>query len=506
MTKLFKPTLVIIMVLILTQDIHSALFDNEIWSFDLGEEIVRVHAYNYSDGVIRILASAGEHDVGNRRAYLIEDQEVVWTSEEFSYLSTGQLVDFYNNGQLSILISGYTDGGYMLYCFSGDEYNIEEEFTIGNMIHGGERPGKNIGCISKVYNGESDSSRTLFIGLYDTRAWFSPGFSIGSEGNGYVVRYSLTNEEYIGDDIESGVIRNWYMTDYDFDGTKEFLALGHYEYYSEDLSGHGSDRDEWRNYISASNRDELELQQEFEDDGYRYRFFSFDTTNGNFTLYFHHERDEDNQDLIAYDFQNNEIIDEYELDLNENENITYSRMLHLDRNGFDQAILLCTYDFDQGITQFKLFGGERFSEELASDSLGEFSRFLDLVEFADFDDDNIDELIVERDNIITIYDIDFLTDVSSRPIGNIPTAYSMTSYPNPFNSSTAIKYQLPRSTHVTVRIFDTNGRVVGNLVNDQAQAGNHEITWDAIDQPTGMYFALLNAGGVTRMKKLVIIK
>ncbi len=89
----------------------------------------------------------------------------------------------------------------------------------------------------------------------------------------------------------------------------------------------------------------------------------------------------------------------------------------------------------------------------------------------------------------------------------LPTDFQLIAiYPNPFNSSAVIKYQLPHSTHVTVRIFDTNGRNVNTLVNEQTEAGNHQISWNAIDQPTGMYFAQLQADGITRMIKLLLVK
>ncbi len=79
-------------------------------------------------------------------------------------------------------------------------------------------------------------------------------------------------------------------------------------------------------------------------------------------------------------------------------------------------------------------------------------------------------------------------------------------YPNPFNSSTIIQYQLPKSMQVSLSIFDTYGREVTNLVDGQTQAGDHHVVWNAVNQPTGIYFARIHAGGITRTKKLLLVK
>ncbi len=79
-------------------------------------------------------------------------------------------------------------------------------------------------------------------------------------------------------------------------------------------------------------------------------------------------------------------------------------------------------------------------------------------------------------------------------------------FPNPFNSSTLIKYQVPQSTHVTVRIFDTNGRNIATLVNERTQAGYHEIQWNATNQPTGIYLCRVEAAGIAKSTKLALIK
>ncbi|NQV49009.1 MAG: DUF3494 domain-containing protein [Candidatus Marinimicrobia bacterium] len=79
-------------------------------------------------------------------------------------------------------------------------------------------------------------------------------------------------------------------------------------------------------------------------------------------------------------------------------------------------------------------------------------------------------------------------------------------FPNPFNPSTTIKYQLPVTSQVTLIITDMLGREVSVLVNNVQTAGNHQIVWDAQSFPSGTYIYRLEAGSHVSMKQLVLIK
>lgn len=71
----------------------------------------------------------------------------------------------------------------------------------------------------------------------------------------------------------------------------------------------------------------------------------------------------------------------------------------------------------------------------------------------------------------------------------IPTSYSVKSYPNPFNPTTTIGYDLPEDVHVSLRVVDVLGREVAFLVNETKLAGSHSATWDATNVSSGLYFA-----------------
>jgi hypothetical protein len=78
--------------------------------------------------------------------------------------------------------------------------------------------------------------------------------------------------------------------------------------------------------------------------------------------------------------------------------------------------------------------------------------------------------------------------------------------PNPFNASTAIRYQVSELCHVNLEVCDISGRKVTELVNDWRDAGSHEITFDASNLPSGVYFARLTAGNIQQTQKLLLIK
>ena len=82
----------------------------------------------------------------------------------------------------------------------------------------------------------------------------------------------------------------------------------------------------------------------------------------------------------------------------------------------------------------------------------------------------------------------------------------MQNYPNPFNPSTTIKFALPKSEFVKIRVYDMLGKEVATLVNEQLQAGYFEYTFNASNLSSGLYFYKIDAGYYTDIKKMVLIK
>jgi photosystem II stability/assembly factor-like uncharacterized protein len=89
----------------------------------------------------------------------------------------------------------------------------------------------------------------------------------------------------------------------------------------------------------------------------------------------------------------------------------------------------------------------------------------------------------------------------------LPTCFALEqNYPNPFNPSTKISYQLPVSSNVTVKVFNLLGEVVRTLVDEQKEAGNYALEFNASHLPSGIYIYKINAGNYTAVKKMILLK
>ncbi|NUM77830.1 T9SS type A sorting domain-containing protein [candidate division KSB1 bacterium] len=103
---------------------------------------------------------------------------------------------------------------------------------------------------------------------------------------------------------------------------------------------------------------------------------------------------------------------------------------------------------------------------------------------------------------------------------SIPDSYVLHgNYPNPFNPSTVISFQLPVSSDVTLSIFNTNGQLVRQVASSKLASGRHSIVWDATNErgervASGVYLYVIKAGdpsagsgqGFTAQRKLVLMK
>jgi hypothetical protein len=89
----------------------------------------------------------------------------------------------------------------------------------------------------------------------------------------------------------------------------------------------------------------------------------------------------------------------------------------------------------------------------------------------------------------------------------IPRQFSLQqNYPNPFNPSTTIKYELPRTGHVSLTLYDILGRDVSVLVNERRDIGIHEVKFDGSNLASGVYLYRLQAGDFVQTKRLLLLK
>jgi len=89
----------------------------------------------------------------------------------------------------------------------------------------------------------------------------------------------------------------------------------------------------------------------------------------------------------------------------------------------------------------------------------------------------------------------------------IPLTYALyQNYPNPFNPTTTIKYSIPNTERVTLKIYNILGQEVATLVDEEQKPGVYELKFDAGNLASGVYFYRLKAGGFTAVKKMMLVK
>ncbi len=99
------------------------------------------------------------------------------------------------------------------------------------------------------------------------------------------------------------------------------------------------------------------------------------------------------------------------------------------------------------------------------------------------------------------------TDVDEEQIPEIPMQFLLSqNYPNPFNAFTVIQYNLPEASDVNIEIYDLLGRRVETLIQTEQQAGHHQVTWDAKNTSSGMYFYKIQAGEYDETRKMVLLR
>jgi hypothetical protein len=119
-------------------------------------------------------------------------------------------------------------------------------------------------------------------------------------------------------------------------------------------------------------------------------------------------------------------------------------------------------------------------------------------------------MLVAADQLIEVLELDIS---GARGVAAAESGFRLApSRPNPFDRATVIGYALPRSTPVSIRVYDVTGRVVRVLVDSPVvEAGEHTVVWDGTNDggiavSSGVYFYRLEAGQRTETRRTVFLK
>lgn len=103
--------------------------------------------------------------------------------------------------------------------------------------------------------------------------------------------------------------------------------------------------------------------------------------------------------------------------------------------------------------------------------------------------------------------VDLQVGVEPQEVALLPSSLELyQNFPNPFNPSTTIQFELPQSGHATLQVFDLLGRQVASLVNGWLEAGRHEVGFDAGSLPSGVYFYSVQLGPWRQTRRMVLIR
>jgi len=105
-----------------------------------------------------------------------------------------------------------------------------------------------------------------------------------------------------------------------------------------------------------------------------------------------------------------------------------------------------------------------------------------------------------------LYGDTVLTSVDDRE-DVMPTAFALyQNYPNPFNPATTIVYKTSQPTHVTITVYDVNGKEISQPVNAECEAGTYRVSFDARTLASGVYYYTMKTPLFTATKQMILLK
>jgi len=177
----------------------------------------------------------------------------------------------------------------------------------------------------------------------------------------------------------------------------------------------------------------------------------------------------------------------------------------------DRVTLIFNKFGDNSVVEYRIYGGlDTNSEQLLANTSEPFIYLTELENYQTYyfrvtavdsngnesDFSNEEEVLVSYSDLINI-----------EHSNHLPANYKLYSnYPNPFNPSTMIKYQLPMTSDVDLSIYNLLGQKVATLVNERQGIGIHQVAWDATRFSSSVYYYRIEAGEFQEVKKMILIK
>ena len=117
-------------------------------------------------------------------------------------------------------------------------------------------------------------------------------------------------------------------------------------------------------------------------------------------------------------------------------------------------------------------------------------------------------------NLLTAADLYRFTPVYTGLEENVTTIKEFKlfqNFPNPFNPSTNINYQIPKVSHVTLKIYNTLGQHIKTLVDEKLESGKYGVVWDGkneigLNVASGLYFYRLDSPAYVKTVKMILIR
>lgn len=118
-----------------------------------------------------------------------------------------------------------------------------------------------------------------------------------------------------------------------------------------------------------------------------------------------------------------------------------------------------------------------------------------------------DQIILADTYCIGLYNFDAYAGVQRRDTGVVPQEFALAAaFPNPFNASTVLSFTLPKPAFVDLKIYDVQGRVVADLVEEHLLSGAYQVHFEGVALSSGVYLARLKADSYITTQKLVLLK